>query len=63
MQAGAGTSPHFELCSDVEVSELILGQSEFTFEQDGKFYSIQTYYHNETAAADVDEILANMTAQ
>ena len=60
---GSGYLSHFELCSDEEVSELILGQSEFTFEQDGKFYSIQTYYHNETAAADVDEILANMTAQ
>ena len=59
----SGYLSHFELCSDEEVSELILGQSEFTFEQDGKFYSIQTYYHNETAAADVDEILANMTAQ
>ena len=58
-----GWLSHFEVCSDEETSQLIMGQSEFTFEQDGKYWSIQTYYPTESAAQEVDDILAGITAK
>lgn len=58
-----GFLSHYEICLDEETSQLLMGQSEFTFEQDGKFYSLQTYYHSEDAAAEADTVLAGMTAQ
>lgn len=59
----SGYLSHFEVCSDEETSQLIMGQSEFTFEQDGKFWSVQTYYPTESAAAEVDAILAGISAK
>lgn len=58
-----GYLSHFEVCSDEETAQLIMGQSEFTFEQDGKYYSLQTYYHNEEAAADAEAILAGISVK
>ncbi len=58
-----GWLSHFEVCSDEETTQLIMGQSEFTFEQDGKYWSVQTYYPTESVAEEVDDILAGMTAK
>lgn len=54
----AGFLSHYELCTDEEASELLMGQSEFIFELDGKLCSLQAYYHNEEAAQQTGEILA-----
>lgn len=56
-----GYLSHFELCTDEEVTQMIYGQSEFTFELDGRFCSVQTYYGNEAGAADSETVLASLT--
>ena len=58
-----GYLSHFELCTDEEVSQMVYGQSEFIYELNGRFCSVQTYYENETAAAESDAVLASLTAE
>ena len=59
----SGYLSHYELCTDEEASELLMGQSEFIYEMDGKFCSLQAYYHTEEAAQQTGDILAAVTAK
>lgn len=59
----SGYLSHYELCTDEEASVLLLGQTEFIFELDGKLCSLQTYYHTEEAARQTGDILAAVAAK
>lgn len=59
----SGYLSHYELCTDEEASVLLLGQTEFIFELDGKLCSLQAYYHTEEAAQQAGDIIAAVTAK
>lgn len=59
----SGWLSHYELYKDEETSQLLLGQSEFIYEEDSKFCSLQSYYHTEAAAQQTDEIIAGISAK
>lgn len=52
----------YEVFTDEDAPQLIMGQSEFIFEQDGCFYSLQSYYHSDKAGQQTFDILAGITA-
>lgn len=58
-----GFMSHYEVCTDEDVSTLLMGQSEFIYENNGKFCSLQVYYQSEDAAAETDSILAGVSAE
>lgn len=51
-----------KVLSDADTEELLMGQSEFTFEYSGCFCSLQTYYQNTAAEQEINSILSGMTA-
>ena len=58
----SGWLSKYEVFSDEDEPQLIMGQAEFIFEQDGCFYSLQSYYHSEEAGEQTADILAGITA-
>lgn len=51
-----------EVLSDAESEELLMGQSEFTFEYSGCFCSLQTYYQNTAAGEEISGIISGITS-
>lgn len=58
----SGYLSRYEIYTDEETTQLLMGQSEFIFEQDGKFFSLQTYYNSEEAAQQTAGIFAEISA-
>lgn len=58
----SGYLSKYEVYSDEETSQLLMGQSEFIFEQDGSLYSLQVYYHSPEAGQQTSDILSGITA-
>ncbi len=57
----SGFMSRYKVFTDEDDSQLLMGQSEFIFEQDGCFISLQTYYQTDQAGLQTDEILAGVT--
>ncbi len=58
----SGYLSRYEIYTDENSAELLMGQSEFIFEQDGSLYSLQVYYHSEEAGQQTSDILSGITA-
>lgn len=50
-------------CEVYTDDQLLMGQSEFTFEYGGSFCSLQTYYHTPAAGEDIASITGGITAK
>lgn len=50
-----------EVYPDQDSEELLMGQSEFTFEYDGYFCSLQGYYHSAEAGQQLSELLEGIS--
>ncbi|MGN1340419.1 MAG: hypothetical protein ACI4WS_09015 [Oscillospiraceae bacterium] len=58
----SGWLSQYEIHTDEDAPQLIMGQSEFIFEQDGFFYSLQSYYHSPEAGEQISAVLAGISA-
>ncbi len=62
----AGTKGWLSACevlSGAESEELLMGQSEFTFEYSGCFCSLQTYYQNTAAGEEIQSVISGISAE
>lgn len=50
-------------CEVYTDDQLLMGQSEFTFEYGGSFCSLQTYYHTSEAGGEISSIVSGITAK
>lgn len=58
----SGWLSRYEVFTGEDDPQLIMGQSEYIFEQDGCFYSLQTYYHSAEAGEQISAVLDGITA-
>ena len=58
----SGWLSNYEVFTDDEEPQLLMGQSEFIFEQEGYFYSLQSYYHSAEAGEQTAAVLDGITA-
>lgn len=58
----SGWLSSYEVFTDDEGQQLLMGQSEYIFEQEGYLYSLQSYYHSAEAGEQTAAVLDGITA-